>query len=101
MPSVVDEWVWNMSFGKKFLKKNAGEIKLQIYDVLNSRTGYSRSVGSAGGYKDWYALNYPQGIALTVEIGSDDFAHPFPYGELPALVAAHKDVASYMAAYKE
>ena len=48
MPSVVDEWVWNMSFGKKFLKKNAGEIKLQIYDVLNSRTGYSRSVGSNG-----------------------------------------------------
>ncbi|MBQ4443145.1 MAG: hypothetical protein II896_00610 [Clostridia bacterium] len=70
---------------------------------LAERLGYaySRSVGSAGGYKDWYALNYPQGIALTVEIGSDDFAHPFPYGELPALVAAHKDVASYMAAYKE
>ena len=46
MPSVIDEWIWNMSFGKKFLKKNAGEIKLQIYDVLNSRTGYSRSVGN-------------------------------------------------------
>lgn len=48
MPSVIDEWVWNMSFGKKFLKKNAAELKLQIYDVLNSRTGYSRSVGSNG-----------------------------------------------------
>lgn len=46
MPSVIDEWIWNMSFGKKFLKKNAGEIKLQVYDVLNSRTGYSRNVGS-------------------------------------------------------
>ena len=44
MPSVEDEWIWNMSFGKKFLKQNKAEVKLQIYDVLNTRSGYSRSV---------------------------------------------------------
>ena len=48
MSKAIDEWVWNMSFGKKILKKNAGEVKLQIYDLLNSRTGYSRSVTGTG-----------------------------------------------------
>ncbi|MCR5360725.1 MAG: outer membrane beta-barrel protein [Bacteroidales bacterium] len=43
MPSVEDELVWNMSFGKKFLKQNKAEVKLQIYDVLNTRSGFSRS----------------------------------------------------------
>lgn len=46
LPNVVDEFVWNMSFGKKFLKNNAGELKLQIYDVLNSRTGFSTNVSN-------------------------------------------------------
>lgn len=45
MTNVEDEWVWDMSFGKKFLKGNKAEIKLQAYDILNSRTGFSRNVG--------------------------------------------------------
>ena len=70
---------------------------------LATRLGYavSPSVGSAGGYKDWFALHCPAGVALTVEVGDDRFEHPFPYTELPALIAAHRDVAVYMAAYKE
>lgn len=39
-----DDWIWNASLGKKFLKNNAAEIKLQAYDILNSRSGYRRSV---------------------------------------------------------
>ncbi len=66
---------------------------------LGRYLGYEprRSLGSAGGYKDWYALHYPQGIALTVEIGSDDLPHPFPYTGLAALTAQHRDVPLYMA----
>lgn len=45
MPTAESEWIWNMSFGKKFLKQNKAELKLQIYDVLNTRKGFSRSVG--------------------------------------------------------
>lgn len=59
------------------------------------------STGSAGGYKDWYILHYPSGVGLTVEIGDDRFAHPFPYTELAALTEAHRDVPLRMARYKE
>lgn len=37
------EWVWNMSFGKKFLKGNRAEIKAQVYDVLGKATGFTRT----------------------------------------------------------
>jgi len=70
---------------------------------LSAKLGYevSPSVGSAGGYKDWYALHYPLGIALTIEVGDDNLSHPFPYSELPALIDLHRDVPAYMAAYKK
>lgn len=70
---------------------------------LAERLGYTpmQSIGSAGGYKDWYALNYPRGVALTVEIGSDDCPHPFPYRHLAALVEQHTMVPQWMAAYEE
>ncbi|MBR0037904.1 MAG: TonB-dependent receptor [Bacteroidales bacterium] len=42
-----DEWIWNMSIGRKFLKQNKAELKLQVYDVLNTRSGYSRSVSDS------------------------------------------------------
>lgn len=42
-----DEWIWNLSIGRKFLKQNKAEIKLQVYDVLNTRTGFSRSVSDS------------------------------------------------------
>ena len=70
---------------------------------LGKALGYavSKSVGSAGGYKDWYAINYPRGYALTVEIGDDRLPHPFPYEALPALIDKHRAVMEIMAAYKE
>jgi hypothetical protein len=45
MSESISDYTWNASLGKKFLKNNAAEIKLQAYDILNTRSGYSRSVG--------------------------------------------------------
>ncbi|MBO4535465.1 MAG: hypothetical protein J5755_05960, partial [Clostridia bacterium] len=48
------------------------------------------SVGSHGGYKDWYALHYPQGICLTVEVGRDEYPHPYPIGDKDRLIDIHR-----------
>jgi hypothetical protein len=36
--------VWNASFGKKFLKNQAAELKLGVYDILNQNNSITRSV---------------------------------------------------------
>lgn len=36
--------VWNASFGKKFLKNNAAELKLSCFDLLNQNNNISRNV---------------------------------------------------------
>lgn len=64
MPNVVDEWIWNMSIGRKFLKKNAAELKLQIYDLLKSRTGYSQNI-SAYSFTQSYTNYMPRYFMLT------------------------------------
>ncbi len=64
MPKVVDEWIWNMSIGRKFLKKNAAELKLQIYDLLKSRTGYSQNI-SAYSFSQSYTNYMPRYFMLT------------------------------------
>ncbi len=46
-PQAISQWVWNASIGKKFLKNNAAEIKLQFYDILGSNKGFSRNVGDS------------------------------------------------------
>ncbi len=48
----------------------------------------TRSEGSAGGLKDYYALNY-RGLGITVEVGEDRFSHPYPESELPNLLKKH------------
>lgn len=48
----------------------------------------TRSEGSAGGLKDYYALNY-KGLGLTVEVGEDRFSHPYPLCELDNLIEKH------------
>ena len=47
MPEAIEQVIWNASVGKKFLKGNAAEIKLQAYDILGSNKGYNRSVGDS------------------------------------------------------
>ena len=39
-------WLWNAGIGKKFLKNNAGELKLSVFDLLKQNTSISRSVES-------------------------------------------------------
>lgn len=62
-------------------------------EAIASYTGYKVATpeGSAGGYKDWCveSLNIP---AFTIEVGSDDFPHPFPYGQLQQIVRQNEDL---------
>ncbi len=36
--------LWNASFGKKFLKNNAGELKLTVFDILKQNNSIARNV---------------------------------------------------------
>ncbi|MCO6460546.1 MAG: TonB-dependent receptor [Saprospiraceae bacterium] len=36
--------LWNAGFGYKFLKKNAAEVRLQAFDILNNNTALTRNV---------------------------------------------------------
>ncbi|GAB3006914.1 TonB-dependent receptor [Niabella terrae] len=37
-------WLWNAAIGKKFLKKQAGELKLSVFDLLKQNQSISRTV---------------------------------------------------------
>ncbi len=56
-------------------------------------TGYKLldGAGSTGGYKDWCIseLKIP---SFTVEVGSDKFAHPFPYSQFNTIFEQNKDL---------
>ena len=38
-------WLWNAGIGKKFLKGNAGELKLSVFDLLDQNQSYARAIG--------------------------------------------------------
>ncbi|RYF91258.1 MAG: TonB-dependent receptor [Chitinophagaceae bacterium] len=40
-------WLWNAAIGKKFLKNNAGELKLSVFDLLKQNQSISRTVTEA------------------------------------------------------
>ena len=37
-------WLWNAAIGKKFLKKNVGELKLSVFDLLKQNQSIVRTV---------------------------------------------------------
>ena len=37
-------WLWNAAIGKKFLKKQAGELKLSVFDLLKQNRSITRTV---------------------------------------------------------
>lgn len=37
-------WLWNAAIGKKFLKKQAGELKLSVFDLLKQNRSITRNV---------------------------------------------------------
>ena len=55
-----------------------------------SAVGYPlrKSLGSAGGLKDWYCLTF-DGLALTVEMGKSEWGHPCPPEKKEELVDRH------------
>jgi hypothetical protein len=36
--------LWNMALGKKFLKNNAAEVRVSVYDLLNQNSSVSRTI---------------------------------------------------------
>ncbi|MCM1043353.1 MAG: hypothetical protein NC350_03995 [Corallococcus sp.] len=62
-------------------------------EALASYTGYSLvdDEGSVGGYKDWciQTLKIP---SYTIEVGSDDFEHPYPYKQFEKILQQNLDL---------
>lgn len=65
MTQTRSEWVWNMSVGKKFLRGNKAEVRLQANDLLNTRTGYRQSVSDSY-VRDSYTNFMPRYFLLTL-----------------------------------
>lgn len=66
----------------------------KIAQIFANATGYtikSTQNGSSGGYKDWCVqkLGIP---ALTIELGADNFSHPYPKTELKNIYNKNKGV---------
>lgn len=64
-----------------------------LAELIAKRTGYTivDGKGSVGGYKDWCVekLNIP---SFTIEVGSDNYEHPFPYEQLSVIMQQNKDI---------
>jgi predicted deacylase len=75
----------------KFYQRKNIKRDRALAGMLAKETGY-KLVGeckSAGGYKDWciQKLRIP---AFTVEVGSDDCSHPFPYSRFGGILKKNK-----------
>ncbi len=62
--------------------------------AIAQHTGYALvddTAGSVGGYKDWciQSLRIP---AYTIEVGCDDFEHPFPYSQFEKILQQNLDL---------
>jgi hypothetical protein len=54
----LNEWLWNASLAKSFLKGNAATLRLKIYDILQQRSNISYSVSSGKtSYSEYNTLN--------------------------------------------
>ncbi|MEG1791872.1 MAG: M14 family zinc carboxypeptidase [Clostridia bacterium] len=61
---------------------------------ISNLTGYPllQSLGSAGGFKDWFVLNN-YGLGLTIEVGDDRLAHPLQESAFAKVWRDNKEVA--------
>lgn len=57
-----DYFLWNLSLGKKFLKNNAAEIRVEAFDVLKQNQAFTHSIGS--NYYDYINSNVPKPYAM-------------------------------------
>ena len=58
------EWVWNASLGRKFLRGNKAEVRIQAYDILNTQSGYRQSVSDSY-VRDSYYNFMPRHLLLS------------------------------------
>lgn len=57
-----DYFLWNLSLGKKFLKNDAAEIKIEAFDVLKQNQAFTHSTGS--NYYDYVNSNVLKPYAM-------------------------------------
>lgn len=57
--------LWNAGIGKKFLKKQAGELKLSVFDLLKQNQSVSRSIAAGGVITDSHSQVLTQYFMLT------------------------------------
>lgn len=57
-----DYFLWNLSLGKKFLKNNAAEIRVEAFDVLKQNQAFTHSIGS--NYYDYITSNVLKPYAM-------------------------------------
>lgn len=57
-----DYFLWNLSLGKKFLKNEAAEIKIEAFDVLRQNRSFTHQTGS--NYYDYVSSNVLQPYAM-------------------------------------
>lgn len=57
-----DYFLWNVSLGKKFLKNNAAEIKIEAFDILKQNQAFTHRTGS--NYYDYVNSNVLQPYAM-------------------------------------
>jgi hypothetical protein len=70
-------WLWNIAFGKKFLKDQNGELKLSVFDLLNQNQSIVRTV--TGTYiEDDQNLVLKQYFMLTFTYKLKSFGTPPP-----------------------
>ena len=71
----------------------AAERDEKLANAIAAYTGYTvkSTPGSVGGYKDW-CIQTLQIPSFTVEVGSDDFPHPFPYSQFRTIYEQNADL---------
>lgn len=77
-----------------FQDKNRYERDFLIAQIFAKSTGYkikSTQKFSSGGYKDW-CVNKLKIPALTIEVGEDEFSHPYPASELNNIYVKNKNI---------
>lgn len=66
-------WLWNMAAGKKFLKNNAAELKISVFDLLKQNQSVTRTVGANNQITDSWSQVLQQYFMLTFTYSLKNF----------------------------
>jgi hypothetical protein len=67
--------LWNAAIGKKFLKKQAAELKLSVFDLLKQNQSITRTVTETG-IEDYQSQVLQQYFMLTFTYSLKNFGVP-------------------------